>query len=106
VVNWEESQNTIGKTKAFHVVDEDGDNVDLTGYTVKLRIWRPGSTALKVNKSGTIVNAEGGTCTYTLASGDLDETGDFRFSIVLTTIAGVNIPSTPQTLFVSAAPTS
>jgi len=62
------SQSDYGYSLAFTVTNADGTAKDLTGYTVSLKVLR-GTTSTNLGACA-VQSAVGGTCTYTVKSGD------------------------------------
>jgi hypothetical protein len=61
---------------------DDGDPVNVTGYTITFRFLKPSGTTS--DKSGSIVSGAGGVVQYILESGLIDEAGAWRWQILLT----------------------
>jgi len=69
----------------FTVYQSDGETPQvLTGYTVKLQIAHADTYRNELNADCTIVDANAGTCKYTVQLGDFDSPGNFIGAIVLT----------------------
>jgi hypothetical protein len=93
-----------GYTLTFTVNDSAGSAFNLTGYTVTLKVWRSGrSDRVLVNSACTITDAANGTCTYTLAAGDVPVAEQLDFVLVLTK-SGVEEKTETYTLDVTEAP--
>ena len=85
----------------FTVRDSDGDAYNLTGYTIKLKVWSPNNPSiLMVNGTCSILVAASGTCKYTVANGDFNSVGNYLFELELTKTGVVESTKT-QTLFVT-----
>ena len=56
---------------------------NLTGYTLKVRMHKPGSSGDSFNKTATIVTAASGTWKYLVVSGDLPPAGLYYVKIEL-----------------------
>lgn len=74
----------------FEVKNPDGTPFDLTGYTVTLKVWKPGKATLSLSATCEIIDAANGKCRYTVKEGDFQEVGDFYAELELTK-AGVCI---------------
>ena len=68
----------------FTVKKGDDTVLDLTGYTVTAKIWKPGSTTPKVSRAAAITDAVNGKCELTISSGDFDAVEDYQLALVLT----------------------
>lgn len=77
-------QLTTGDTQPweFHLKDENGDPVNLTGATVTISMRARGATTNKIDGgSVTLTAATQGTITYNPSSGDTDTPGTFDLEI-------------------------
>ena len=75
----------------FTVTNSDGTAFNLTGYTIKWKMWpknRP--TRLILDVTVTIVSAVAGTCKYAAVAGDFDLPGLFDAELEMTQ-AGVKV---------------
>ena len=78
-------KDDYGYNLAFTVVDSDGDAYNLSGYTITLKVWKPGTPGtLVVEGSCDITVAASGTCTYTIADGDFDTDAQYKMELELT----------------------
>ena len=69
----------------FTVQDSDGDAYDLTGYTIKFKVWKPNfSGTLLVDGTCDIVVAASGTCKYLVVSGNFAVVDIYKFELELT----------------------
>ena len=69
----------------FTVQDSAGVAYDLTGYTIKLKVWSPGiSGTLLLTGTCNIVNATAGTCRYLIAATDFTIIGTYLAELELT----------------------
>ena len=69
----------------FTVQSSGGVAYNLTGYTIKFKVWKDTKSGiLFVNGSCTITVAADGTCYYTVVSGDFNEVGIFKMELELT----------------------
>lgn len=69
----------------FTVTDSSGSAYNLSGYTVKLKVWTLGiSGKLLLTGSCNITDAVSGTCTYPVVVTDFDLIGKYRAEIELT----------------------
>ena len=69
----------------FTVQDSDGVAYNLTGYTIKLKVWAAGSPGtLVVDGACPIVNAANGTCRYLVTNTSFAIAGDYVFELELT----------------------
>ena len=79
------AQNDKGYYLNFTVLANDGTAFNLTGYTIKLKVWKPDfPSALLVDGSCTIVVAASGTCKYLIVDGDFPDVDDYVFELELT----------------------
>lgn len=78
-------KDDMGFDLNFTVQNSSGSPYDLTGYTIKLKVWRAGSSGnLKVDGSCTIVDAAAGTCKYGVQANDFDTVGNYIAELELT----------------------
>jgi hypothetical protein len=69
---------------SFTVTDSDGAVVDLTGAQITFKMALQGATTTKVaSTSVSIIVATSGTCSYTVASTDLDTIGLYNAELTL-----------------------
>jgi hypothetical protein len=69
-------QKDKGYALSFNVQYANASPRDLSTYTVNMKAWTPGAPlTLIVNGACSITNATGGACTYTLVSGDFNNSG-------------------------------
>ena len=69
----------------FTVKDAGGNAYDLAGYTVTLKVWKPGSPASPVVSGVCAVDdAAAGKCHYTVQEGDFDEVGQYYAELEMT----------------------
>jgi len=75
----------MGFNLNFTVKNADGSALDLTGYTIKLKVWRVGQPGLLLlNGSCDIDSAVDGTCHYTITATDFTSVGTFKAELELT----------------------
>jgi len=75
----------MGFNLNFTVKNADGSAFNLTGYTIKLKVWRAGQPGLLLlNGSCGIDNATAGTCHYTITATDFTSVGTFKAELELT----------------------
>ena len=78
-------KNDYGWNLDFTCKKFDGTIKTLTDYTIKLKMWRPGtSDTLLLNASCTIDDAAAGTCHYTIQENDFDTKGRYYAELELT----------------------
>jgi hypothetical protein len=78
-------QNDKGYNLNFTITEDDGTVVDLTAYTVTLKVWRAGyPLTLIINKACTVDVAASGTCHYTIEADVLADMDELKFDLVLT----------------------
>jgi len=76
-----------GYNLGFTVTDDLGVVKDLTGYTVKLKMWAPGVPGtLVINGTCVVDSAALGTCHYVIGSTDLATAGRYSAELELTTL--------------------
>ena len=69
----------------FTIQDADGNAYDLTGYTIKFKVWKSGSSGtLFINGACTIVKAVSGICKYLIVKGDFKAVDIYKFELELT----------------------
>ena len=74
-----------GFNLAFTIKSADGNVYNLTGYTIKLKVWRVGQPGLLLlNGSCDIDSAPDGTCHYTITASDFTSVGTFKAELELT----------------------
>lgn len=74
-----------GFNLSFTVKDASSSAYSLSGYTVKLKAWTPGSTSsLAVNASCSVDSSAAGTCHYVVQSGDFDSVIRYHAELELT----------------------
>lgn len=81
-------QNDQGYDIDFTLKDANEVAVDLTGATLIFRTQKQGAAAQKFAGNMTIVDAASGTCKYTVANADFDESGDYYAEIQVTFSGG------------------
>ncbi len=80
-------QNSHGYILTFTVTNSAGTAYDLTGYTVKFKVWKINNPLTRlVDGTCTFTEAQGnlGICKYTVANGDFDIAGKFLGELELT----------------------
>lgn len=78
------ARGDYGYNLTFTVKDASGTVYNLAGYTITLKVWKPGVPGLIVSGACAIVLASAGTCSYTVARGDFDEIGVYHAELELT----------------------
>jgi len=74
-----------GFNLGFTLKNADGSAYNLTGYTIKLKVWRPGQPGLLLlNGSCDIDSAVDGTCHYEITASDFTSVGIFKAELELT----------------------
>lgn len=68
----------------FTLQDSNGVAVDLTGSTIKLKVQKIDSAALKFTGTMAIVDATTGKCKYQVQATDFDATGKYYGEIEVT----------------------
>ncbi len=77
-------QDDYGYEETFNLQDSAGNAIDITGATVSLKVQAVNDkTALKFTGGMSIINAAGGVCRYTVASGNFDTVGTFNAEITV-----------------------
>jgi len=75
----------MGFNLNFTIKDANGSAYNLTGYTIKLKVWRAGQPGLLlVNGNCAIDDAANGTCHYTITATDFTSVGTFKAELELT----------------------
>jgi len=75
----------FGTVVRRHLVDQNDDNVDVSGATTQqFKLLAP-SGAVKTVTTGFTNSGKDGKVQYTLADGDIDETGAWRLQVVIVT---------------------
>ncbi len=77
--------------------------VDLTGTTVRFRMWREGAATNKVDAPMTLVDAAGGVVDYAWAAGDTDTVGVYRTEVEVTFADGRQRTWEGDTFYISEA---
>jgi hypothetical protein len=84
----------------FSLTNSGGTALNLTGYTIKLKVWKPGAPGtLLVDGSCVIDSPTGGTCHYTLTGTDFAAAGRYLAEIELSAGSTV-VDSTDQFLII------
>jgi len=77
--------NDKGFNLSFTVYDADDDIYNLSGYTVTMKVWKPGVPGtLVVNGACNVTNASLGTCTYAVNAADFASIADYKMELELT----------------------
>ena len=88
----------------FTIQDSGETAYSLTGYTIKLKVWRPNKpSALLTNGSCDIVVAASGTCKYLVTASDFTAPGLFNMELELTK-ADVEESTRTYTILVEESP--
>lgn len=72
----------------FTLQDANGAAIDITGATLLLKAQKQGAAALKFSGTMSIVSGPAGTCKYTVAATDFDDTGQYYAEIEVTFTGG------------------
>lgn len=73
-----------GPNLRLKLLDDEGNPVNLTGFTATLRVRLPSADSLKVDAAMTIFDAERGIVEYDWTSADTDETGLYTAEVETT----------------------
>lgn len=74
-----------GFNLVFTIKDSAGAAYNLNGYTIKLKVWKLGSSdAPIVDGSCTIISEAGGTCRYAVTATDFLVVGLYKCELELT----------------------
>jgi hypothetical protein len=93
-------KDDYGYNLDFTIQKADGSEKVLTGYTIKLKMWKPGIPGtLLLDGTCTIDDADAGTCHYTIQEDDFDTKGRFHAELELTK-AGVEESTEPFIIYV------
>jgi len=68
----------------FHIRDHNDNVVDITTYTVTLKVWSTDSGTLAVDAACANTTPTLGIATYTIQSGDFDTAGTYSAELELT----------------------
>jgi len=71
------------------LVDEDGDPINISTYTIKFKMRKTGATTLKVDDTCNITDGAAGKCEYRWKAGDLD-VGDYKAEFEFTDAEGLS----------------
>ena len=75
----------MGFNLNFTIKDANGSAYNLTGYTIKLKVWRAGQPGLLLlDGSCDIDSAVNGACHYTITATDFTSVGTFKAELELT----------------------
>jgi hypothetical protein len=78
-------QDDYGYSLTFNVKNSDNTAKNLTGYTVKFKVWSDGNrSTLILDGTCVVTNAVGGICTYTITNGNFATSGEFIGEIEMT----------------------
>ena len=78
-------QNDQGFYLNFTVEDSDENAYNLSGYTIKLKVWKKYEpSVLLLTGTCSIVDAASGTCRYLIAEDDFEDVGLFEAELELT----------------------
>jgi len=83
-------QGDSGNDFAVQLIQSDGTPKNLTGYTVKFKMWTQGyKSTPKIDAAGTVTDAANGLVKYTFAANDLNTVGRYlgEFQIEKTGVA-------------------
>lgn len=77
--------NDKGMEIIFHIIQENGSALDLTGMTMKFKAKKLNDfDEYLINKEGTLTDETAGYCKVEIEDADLSEAGTFEASIELT----------------------
>jgi hypothetical protein len=68
----------------FTLQDENGEPLNLTDATIKLKAQKPGDDELKVDSALSVVSAIAGTCRYLVLATDFDVAHTYNAEIEVT----------------------
>lgn len=88
----------------FTVKDANGDAIVLTGASggILFKMAASDSATLQMSGSCSIIDAAGGTCKYTVQSGDLDTAGIYNAELQITYNTGKIITATMDEIYIAA----
>jgi len=96
-------EGDYGYDLEFKVYDIEDNAVDLTGATVRIKIYEPGASSSKISSIAEVTSATEGECKYTVEEGDFDEAGkvyhvelELDYGNKIVTAKGVTITVVPQ----------
>lgn len=79
----------------FTVKDSAGTAYNITGYTVKFKVWKVSSPGtLKVNGTCAAVVPASGTCRYLIVATDFTQVGQYVWELELTSVGVVESTTT------------
>jgi len=93
-------QNDFGDDIPLQALDEDGEPVNLTDYTVKWRVAEPDASAYKLLGTCDLVTAVEGKVKYTVGDGDFDEAPKTYNTMLVCTKTGVEVKFEGVTLVI------
>jgi hypothetical protein len=77
-------QKDKGYNINFTVVDSDGNPYPLTGYTVKMIVWKPGIPGTSILSGGCIIDSStGGTCHYVVTATGFTSIANYKMELEL-----------------------
>jgi len=77
-------QGDYGFDLNFTITDSNSSALDLTNSSIKFKMAKVGASTSTVDGTCTIDDASSGTCHYTVQSGDLSETGSYKWEVEVT----------------------
>ena len=76
-------KNDFGQVLEFHIINEDTSAVDLTDYSITMKVINIIDNSILFSKACTVTSVTSGYCAYTFADGDLSDSGSFRCELEL-----------------------
>jgi len=83
----------------FTLQDANGNAINLTNATMQLKVQASNSTELKFAGTMNTVSAASGTCKYTVAQGNFNQSGNFNAEIEVSYTGTGEIITFPDILF-------
>jgi len=76
---------SYGRALTFTLKDSNGNALDLSGMTVKLKIWNPKTGAVLLERAVTVTSPTEGQVSFTPQQGDFDTAGLYYAEFILET---------------------
>ena len=87
MADWKVKKGNYGFTEEFTIKDAKDKVVNLTGYTVTLKVWKEGESVAKfVDTCDLNANPATGKCTYLIKESDFDTAGVYLGELELTKV--------------------